>query len=148
MDFQFSEEQNRFRQELRDFFKNEPRGKRVDWEIEENYSPEFYQKLAVKGWIGLHWLEGICYRCSHRRLHLPHDQNWARHSQGRRHYLFYGGPEDAGTVVGGIGARGRMAQEDEQIARDGLSALKLYTCCASPAPMRKTGGRRCKKRLD
>jgi len=55
MDFQFSEEQNRFRQELRDFFQNEPRGKRVDWEIEENYSPEFYKKLAAKGWIGLHW---------------------------------------------------------------------------------------------
>ena len=55
MDFQFTEEQNRFRQELRDFFQNEPRGKRVDWEIEENYSPEFYKKLAVKRWIGLHW---------------------------------------------------------------------------------------------
>jgi len=55
MDFQFSEEQNKFKQELRDFFQNEPRGKRVDWEIEENYSPEFYKKLAGKGWIGLHW---------------------------------------------------------------------------------------------
>ena len=55
MDFQFTEEQNRYRQELRDFFQNEPRGKRVDWEIEENYSPEFYQKLAARGWIGLHW---------------------------------------------------------------------------------------------
>jgi len=55
MDFQFTEEQDKFRQELRDFFQNEPRGKRVDWEIEENYSPEFYQKLAARGWIGLHW---------------------------------------------------------------------------------------------
>jgi alkylation response protein AidB-like acyl-CoA dehydrogenase len=55
MDFQFTEQQNRFRQEVRDFFQNEPRGKRVDWEIEENYSPEFYKKLAAKGWIGLHW---------------------------------------------------------------------------------------------
>ena len=32
---------------------------------------------------------------------------------------------DAGTVVGGIGISGRMAQEDEQIARAGLIALKL-----------------------
>jgi glc operon protein GlcG len=32
---------------------------------------------------------------------------------------------DSGIVLGGIGASGLMAQEDEQLARVGLSALKL-----------------------
>lgn len=32
---------------------------------------------------------------------------------------------DTGAVLGGIGVSGRMAQEDEQIARAGLNALKL-----------------------
>ena len=32
---------------------------------------------------------------------------------------------DSGIVLGGIGASGRLAQEDEQLARVGLSVLKL-----------------------
>ena len=58
MDFQFSEEQEAFRKEVRDF---------LEKEIEEGafqpmcdgwiqgYSPEFTKKVADKGWIGLIW---------------------------------------------------------------------------------------------
>lgn len=58
MDFQFTEEQNRFRQEVRGFLEDEiARGTfrpACDAWI-QGYSPEFTRKVSRKGWIGLTW---------------------------------------------------------------------------------------------
>ena len=58
MDFKFSEEQERFRQEVRDFLEGELR--QGLWQPScdawiMNYSPEFTKRVAAKGWIGLTW---------------------------------------------------------------------------------------------
>ena len=58
MDFQLSEEQNKFRQEVRDFLEEELRQgsfkPRCDAWIMA-YDPEFTKRVAHKGWIGLTW---------------------------------------------------------------------------------------------
>jgi len=60
MDFKFSEEQEKFRQEVRDFLEGELRQglwqPRCDAWIMD-YSPEFTKRVAAKGWIGLTWPE-------------------------------------------------------------------------------------------
>ena len=58
MDFRFTEEQEKFRQEVRDFLEEELRQGNFEpkcdaWIAE--YSPEFTKKVAQKGWIGLTW---------------------------------------------------------------------------------------------
>ncbi len=58
MDFKFTEEQNKFRQEVSDFLEEEIR--RGLWEPScdawiQGYSPEFTKKVAQRGWIGLTW---------------------------------------------------------------------------------------------
>ncbi|MFC2070013.1 acyl-CoA dehydrogenase family protein [Chloroflexota bacterium] len=58
MDFQFTEEQEKFRQEVRDFLEQEI--KDGAWQPScdawiQGYSPEFTKKVAEKGWIGLMW---------------------------------------------------------------------------------------------
>ena len=58
MDFRFSEEQERFRQEVGDFLEGELR--QGLWQPScdawiMNYSPEFTKRVAAKGWIGLTW---------------------------------------------------------------------------------------------
>jgi len=58
MDFEFTEEQERFRQEVRDFLEEELRQgsfePRCDAWI-QGFSPEFTKKVAQRGWIGLNW---------------------------------------------------------------------------------------------
>ncbi len=58
MDFKFTEEQEKFRQEVRDFLEGEIRQgyfqPRCDAWI-QGYSPEFTKKVSQKGWIGLSW---------------------------------------------------------------------------------------------
>jgi alkylation response protein AidB-like acyl-CoA dehydrogenase len=58
MDFKFTEEQENFRQEVRDFLEEEIRQgnfqPRCDAWI-QGYSPEFTKKVSQKGWIGLTW---------------------------------------------------------------------------------------------
>jgi alkylation response protein AidB-like acyl-CoA dehydrogenase len=58
MDFKFTEEQDRFRQEVRDFLEGEiKRGlfqPACDGWI-QGFSPEFTKKVAEKGWLGLNW---------------------------------------------------------------------------------------------
>ncbi len=58
MDFRFTEEQERFRQEVRTFLEDEIRKgtfqPKCDAWINE-FSPEFSRKLGAKGWIGLTW---------------------------------------------------------------------------------------------
>jgi len=56
MEFGFSEEQERFRQEVRDFCESEPWGEIVPI-IDDNFSPSFYRKVADKGWLGLQFPE-------------------------------------------------------------------------------------------
>ncbi|MFC1913471.1 acyl-CoA dehydrogenase family protein [Chloroflexota bacterium] len=58
MDFQFTEEQKGFRQEVRDFLEEDL--KRGLWQPScdawiVDYSPEFTKKVAAKDWIGLTW---------------------------------------------------------------------------------------------
>lgn len=58
MDFDFTEEQKAFREEIREFLKRELetikfRTRQNSWV--EGVSKEFSQKLAKKGWIGLTW---------------------------------------------------------------------------------------------
>jgi alkylation response protein AidB-like acyl-CoA dehydrogenase len=52
VEFGFIEEQQRFRQEVRNFCQNEPWGE-LEPEIVWFYSPSFYQKVAKKGWLGI-----------------------------------------------------------------------------------------------
>ena len=58
MDFSFTEEQEQFREEVRQFLDDEL--KKGTFQRKSNYfmeasSPEFSRKLAAKGWIGLTW---------------------------------------------------------------------------------------------
>ena len=58
MDFSFTEEQIKFRQEVRDFLEAEL--KAGYWEPScdawiQGYNPEFTKRVAQKGWIGLTW---------------------------------------------------------------------------------------------
>ena len=60
MDFEFTEEQNKFRQEVRDFLEGEI--SQGAWQPScdawiQGYSPEFTKKLSEKGWLGLTWPE-------------------------------------------------------------------------------------------
>jgi len=52
MEFGFTEEQQSFRQEVREFCQREPWGKLAP-ELASGYSPSFYRKVAEKGWLGL-----------------------------------------------------------------------------------------------
>ena len=52
MNFEFTEEQQRFREEIRDFCRREPYGEINDG-ILPGFSPEFHRKVADKGWLGL-----------------------------------------------------------------------------------------------
>jgi len=58
MDFGFTEEQNKFRQEVRNFLEEEI--KKGYWEPTcdawiQGFDPEFSKRVAQKGWIGLTW---------------------------------------------------------------------------------------------
>ncbi|MDP2730894.1 MAG: acyl-CoA dehydrogenase family protein [Dehalococcoidales bacterium] len=58
MDFSFTQEQDRFRQEVRDFLEDELKQGTFKPSCDawiQGYSPEFTKKLAKKGWIGLTW---------------------------------------------------------------------------------------------
>jgi len=60
MDFKFTEEQERFRQEVRDFLEGEIRQGSFKPSCDawiQGYSPEFTKKVARRGWIGLTWPE-------------------------------------------------------------------------------------------
>ncbi len=58
MDFRFTEEQDKFRREVRDFLEEELRQGNFEpgcdaWII--GHSPEFTKKVAQRGWIGITW---------------------------------------------------------------------------------------------
>ncbi len=58
MDFKFTEEQEKFRQEVRNFLEEEIRQGSFKPSCDawiQGYSPEFTQKVAKRGWIGLSW---------------------------------------------------------------------------------------------
>ncbi len=58
MDFEFSEEQNRFRQEIREFLEEEIKQGTFQPSCDawiQGFAPEFTRKVAAKGWIGLTW---------------------------------------------------------------------------------------------
>lgn len=58
MDFEFTEEQERFRQEVRNFLEEELRQGSFQPSCDawiQGYSPEFSKKVAQQGWIGLTW---------------------------------------------------------------------------------------------
>ena len=58
MDFKFSDEQEKFRQEVRDFLEEELRQGSFKPSCDawiQGYSPEFTKKVAQRGWIGLTW---------------------------------------------------------------------------------------------
>lgn len=58
MDFRFSEEQQKFREEIREFCRREMTVeflKEVLQSVEGDHFPWFYRKLAERGWIGLQW---------------------------------------------------------------------------------------------
>ncbi len=58
MDFKFTEEQEKFRQEVRKFLEEEIRRGSFQPSCDvwiQGYSPEFTKKVAQKGWIGLTW---------------------------------------------------------------------------------------------
>ena len=58
MDFEFAEEQERFRQEVRDFLEGELRQGNFTPSVDawiQGCSPDFTKKVARRGWIGLTW---------------------------------------------------------------------------------------------
>jgi len=58
MDFKFTEEQEGFRQEVRNFLEEEMRQGTFQPSCDawiQGYSPEFTKKVAERGWIGLTW---------------------------------------------------------------------------------------------
>ncbi len=58
MDFEFSEGQNAFRQEVREFLEEEIKQGTFQPSCDawiQGFSPEFTRKVAAKGWIGLTW---------------------------------------------------------------------------------------------
>ena len=58
MDFQFTPEQEVFRQEVRDFLEEEIRNGTFQPMCDgwiQGYSPEFTKKVAARGWIGMSW---------------------------------------------------------------------------------------------
>jgi len=58
MDFKFTEEQEAFRQEVRNFLEEELRKGTFEPSCDgwiQGYSPEFTKKVAERGWIGLTW---------------------------------------------------------------------------------------------
>ena len=58
MDFEFTEEQNRFRKEVRDFLEGELKQGNFQPACDawiQGFSPEFTKKVAERGWIGLTW---------------------------------------------------------------------------------------------
>jgi len=60
MDFKFTEEQEKFRQEIKDFLEEEIKQGTFQPSCDawiQGYSPEFTKKVAQKGWIGLTWPE-------------------------------------------------------------------------------------------
>jgi len=60
MDFKFTEEQEKFRQEVRDFLEEEIKQGTFQPSCDawiQGYSPEFTKKVSQKGWIGLTWPE-------------------------------------------------------------------------------------------
>ncbi|MEE8414567.1 MAG: acyl-CoA dehydrogenase family protein [Dehalococcoidales bacterium] len=69
MDFEFSPEQEKFRQEIRDFLEGEIKQGTFQPACDawiQGYSPEFTKKVAQKGWIGLTWPEEYGGQgCSH-----------------------------------------------------------------------------------
>jgi len=60
MDFQFTEEQEKFRQEIKDFLEGEIKEGNFQPSCDawiQGYSIDFTKKVAQKGWIGLTWPE-------------------------------------------------------------------------------------------
>jgi len=60
MDFEFTPEQEKFRQELKDFLEDELKQGTFQPSCDawiQGYSPEFTKKVSQKGWIGLTWPE-------------------------------------------------------------------------------------------
>lgn len=58
MDFKFTDEQEKFRQEARDFLEGEIKQGTFQPSCDawiQGYSPEFTKKVSKKGWIGLTW---------------------------------------------------------------------------------------------
>ena len=58
MRFTFTEEQNRFREEVREFLQSELKAgtfKAKSGGLAEGHSPEFSKKMAQRGWIGMTW---------------------------------------------------------------------------------------------
>ena len=58
MDFKFTEEQDAFRKEVREFLENEIKQGTFQPSCDawiQGFSPEFTRKVAAKGWIGLTW---------------------------------------------------------------------------------------------
>ena len=78
MDFRLTEEQEKFRKEIRDFLEGEK--KQGLWEPSIDswimaYDPEFTKRVAAKGWIGLTWPKeyGGQGRCAFDRLILTEE---------------------------------------------------------------------------
>ena len=69
MDFKFTEEQEAFRKEVRDFLEDELKQGNFQPSCDawiQGYSPDFTKKVSEKGWIGLTWPEEYGGKgCSH-----------------------------------------------------------------------------------
>lgn len=66
MRFRFTDEQERLRQEIDDYFREELQGELLEWmesQLEKDIllaeSPEFTHRLAEKGWLGLQYTRGF-----------------------------------------------------------------------------------------
>ena len=58
MDFRFTDEEDEFRKEVRDFLEGELRNSSFEVHSDAwlcRFSPEFSRKMGENGWIGLCW---------------------------------------------------------------------------------------------
>jgi alkylation response protein AidB-like acyl-CoA dehydrogenase len=55
MDFRFTEQEEAFRKEVRDFFSKELGSRYEGWTPMQRFRPDFSQKLGKKGWLGIGW---------------------------------------------------------------------------------------------
>ena len=107
MEFGFSEEQERFRKEVRDFLEGEL--EKGSFEAEDDawvigYSPEFSRRLGERGWIGLTWpreygggglsyLDRLIYTEEVLRYGAPVGAHWFAERQIGPSILAYGTEE-------------------------------------------------------
>ncbi len=113
MDFRFSQEQENFRQEVRDFLEGEIRQGNFKPACDawiQGFSPDFTKKLARRGWLGLSWpkeyggqgrsnLDRLVLTEELLRYGAPAACHWFADRQIGRSIMAFGSPEQKAEML-------------------------------------------------